>query len=176
MTDSKRPIWGDTQRVETSFIRRTPAAGVSVPEPVLHELPEEVTGNYEGEALRAIRARRPTDQRIGRVEEKQDKFEEKQDKLEMVVSDLREDVGKMSGKLDILPELVSVLRNASERSSQRETITLTAQVDVDKAQKLDVLDARKMRRALIAKVIAAVVGAVVSVEVVHAILHRLGVL
>lgn len=67
---------------------RTPARGVSA-----FDADEEITGVHEGAELARLRARRRTDERIARLEEKHDT-------LSAAVSDVRVTVGEMSGKLD----------------------------------------------------------------------------
>ena len=54
---------------------------------------DEVTGRYEGEELKAARARRSTDRRAARLEEKHDE-------LASVVSDVRVEVGQLKVESD----------------------------------------------------------------------------
>jgi predicted transcriptional regulator len=86
---------------------------------------EEVTGQYQGEELAQMRARRPTDQRIARVEEKFDA-------LESTVSDMRVEVGKIDGKLDVLPRLLSLLegKNTNEHETKRQGMASRTKVIV----------------------------------------------
>ena len=83
---------------------------------------DEVTGNYEGEELARARARRPTPERLARLEEKHDDLAE-------TVNELRVGVAKIDGKLDTLPELLSLLKgkqaaqvaaNADEHETKRQ--------------------------------------------------------
>lgn len=129
-------------------------------------IPEErfddpVTGNYEGEELRAMREKRPPADRISRLEEKHDE-------LVKEVTETRLEVAAMSGKLEVLPRLVDLV----EKAADAQHLTFTAKVEVDKAEKLDAIDARKAKRQLIAKVagLAAVAGAALG-----KLLHMLGV-
>lgn len=141
---------------------------------------EEVTGQYEGDELRQARARRPTDQRIERMEGKHDELRGDFKTLAAHVGDLRESVGEMSGKLEVLPKLVDAIDRASDRVAQREHVTFTAQVDVDKAGKIakigDEADRRKTRRWLTAKLIAAGAGLLTTWEALRWGLHHFGVL
>jgi hypothetical protein len=107
-----------------------------------------VTGVYEGEELARIRARRPTDERIGRVEKKQDEDRADLKQLSTLVHETREDVASMRGELKVLPELV----------------------DLIKQQQTDALDERKHRRERWTKVIAGVFSAGVLGAIVHAVL------
>jgi hypothetical protein len=66
----------------------TPSPGVPA-----FEIPEEVTGQYEGEQLAYFRRKRRTDERIDRLETKHDKLDDKVDSIDSKVS-------RMEGKLD----------------------------------------------------------------------------
>lgn len=79
------------------------------------EISDEVTGKHDGDELRELRRKRPTDERIERLEDKHDS-------LVRVVGDFRADmgskVGEMSGKLDAVLEHVTAAhreQNATER-------------------------------------------------------------
>ncbi len=111
----------------------------------------EATGNYEGEELRRIRARRPTPQRLERLEDKHDQLVES-------VSDLREGFGRVEGQLAIL------VRHTDEQTRQR-----AAEAELDRAEKLDVVAGRKWTRDQIGRV----VGVAVSGGVVTALLALL---
>ena len=121
---------------------------------------EEITGRLQGEELMEARAHRPTDERIGRLEQKHDQ-------LAQEVGGVRVEVAKMSGKLEVLPQLVDAVKEVGKHANEREHIRLTAQVDIDKANAKDVIDGRRSRRLLIAKVVLAVLGVVTSVEFVR---------
>lgn len=110
-------------------------------ESVPFEVPEEITGSYEGDELQEMRELRPTDKRIGRLEQKHDS-------LARVVNDFRADigakVGEMSGKLDVLPKLVEMVSNAQHLQAQ------------------DNLDARKHSRERVTKIIGGAIALVTS--------------
>lgn len=132
--------------------------------PVVYVCDDE-TGKYEAgdithDELVEKRSERPHDARLTRLEEKHDN-------LVSVVGELRQTVGEVSGKLDILPQLVTAVKDASDRVQQREHVTFTAQVEVDKATKLDVIDAHKQRRQLALKVIGLLGAGGVVAEVAH---------
>lgn len=144
--------------------RVTPVRGSAVPRPV--ESFDDITGKFEGEELRQMRrSKRDTDERIERLEVKHDS-------LVKVVTETRLEVANMSGKLDVLPELVDAVRATAERTAQREHVTFTAQVDVDRAKALDGVEEKKDRRQLAYKIAGGIAGGGVLIE----ILHRLGVL
>ncbi len=148
----------------------TPKHGTRIPV----EVPQEVTGQYEGEELAQIRARRPTDKRIARLEEKHDelKSDVKETKTDVkalttAVNQLAVAVADQGGQLKVLPELVEAVNNSITRAAARDHVTFTAQVDVDKANALDRIDAKKSRRGLITTIAgglfsAGVVGAAIS--------------
>ena len=72
---------------------------------------DEITGRHEGAELRSLRARRPTDQRIERLEEKHDD-------LLVVVTRIEVSHGEMTGKLDTLVSLAGAA--AVEREKRAE--------------------------------------------------------
>lgn len=182
--------------------RREREAASMVPE-FLHD---EVTGKYEGEELEAHRERRPVTDRINRLEKKHDetradlkdvRADFKSDlkdvrsdvkELSGHVSDLRADVsgavGKLDGQQNVLTELLSIVKNTAEHATDRDHITFTAKVDVDKAaelakievakeQGLDTIEARRVRRKTIAKLVG---GIFVGAYALYEFLHRVGAL
>jgi hypothetical protein len=103
------------------------------------------------------------------------------------VSDMRSDVsgavGKINGQESVLTEMLGIVKKTAEIGADRQHVTFTAMVDVDRAkelakvevdkeQQLDTLDAKKVRRAMILKG----VGLVASGGGLIELLHRLGVL
>jgi len=175
-------------------------------EGVVKEFPsEEITGSYEGEELEARRRGRAPDERFGHLEKKHDELkhdvEKKHDELKKDVSEVRADVkvlsghvgdmradvsgavGKIDGQEKVLVEMLSIVKKTADHAADRQHVTFTAQVDVDRAQELakvevnkeeqlDTIDAKKTRRALILKG----VGLAASGGGLIELLHRLGVL
>jgi hypothetical protein len=166
---------------------------------------EEITGRYEGEELEERRAQRPPDERFGRLEKKHDELkqdvEKKHDDLKKDVSDVRSDVkvlsgqfgdmrsavsgavGKLDGQEKLLTETLTLVRKTHDREADREHVTFTATVDVDRAkelakvevdkeEKLDVFDAKKKKREMVMKGVGLIAGGGGLIE----LLHRLGVL
>ena len=166
---------------------------------------EEFTDRFEGEELEAHRALRPLDERASRLETKHDDLkkdvEKKHDELKKDVSEVRSDVkglsgqvsdmrsavsgavGKLEGQEKLLTETLSIVKKTHERESDREHVTFTATVDVDRAkelarvevdkeEKLDTIDAKKKKRELIVKGVGLFAGGGGLIE----LLHRLGVL
>ncbi len=152
-----------------------------IPIPIAVEM-DEVTGKYEGDELKSMRARRPTDERITRLEEKHDKLESKVDKLDGKVDQVDDKVDKMAvsvagmeGQFKVIPRLVDSMEKAIESMNEREHVKFTATVDVDKAKQLskveieaaekkDEIDAGKAKREWITKAFAigSTIAAIVS--------------
>ena len=166
---------------------------------------DEITGRYEGEELEERRAARAPDERFGRLENKHDELkkdvEKKHDELKKDVSEVRSDVkvlsgqvsdmrsdvsgavGKIDGQEKVLTEMLSIVKKTAEHGADRQHVTFTAMVDVDRAkelakvevdkeEKLDTIDAKKTKRELILKGVGLTVSGGGLVE----LLHRLGVL
>jgi uncharacterized protein (UPF0335 family) len=180
-------------------------------------LQDDVTGKYEGEELKAQREVRPVTDRVQRLEKKHDdlradlkdvRVDFKSDlkdvrtdvkELSDHVSNLRADVsgavGKLDGQQGVLSELLSIVKNTAEHANERDHITFTAKVDVDKAQELakvdvgkaaelakvevakeqelDTVEGRKVRRKAIAKLVG---GLFVGAYALYEFLHRVGAL
>ena len=179
---------------------------ISMKESALKEYAcEDITGSYEGEELEAHRRTRPSDERFSHLEKKHDELkhdvEKKYDELKKDVSDVRSDVkdlssqvsdmrsdvsgavGKIDGQESVLTEMLSIVKKTAEHGADRQHVTFTAKVDVDRAkelaqvevnkeQQLDTLDAKKARRTVIIKG----VGLLASGGGIIELLHRLGVL
>lgn len=149
--------------------------------PAPHEFPpdEDLTGQYDGEELARMRARRPTDKRLARLESKYDDLAEVVTETRLEVKETRGEIREMRGELKVLPELVDVLR----QREAREHVTFTAKVEVDKAKehaqvevekaaKLDSIDAKKDRR----KLLLTIAGAFASGGIVYKLLQHWDVL
>jgi uncharacterized protein YhaN len=130
MTDNR-----DYQRPKTN------PSGLAVP----HEVEDDVTGQHAGEELRAMRARRPTPERIQRLEDKHDALHE-------VVTETRVMVGQISTKLEALPRLEAAVERSVERNAQREQLHYKKTVEIGTAEQLADLDIKtnaiKTRREL----------------------------
>ncbi len=83
---------------------------------------DDLTGTYDGEELARARAKRPTDERIARVEKKQDEDRADHKALAVVVTDMQIDVAGMRGELKVLPELVALIKgqHATEHETKRQ--------------------------------------------------------
>lgn len=177
---------------------------------------EEITGRYEGEELEERRRARGPDERFGRLEKKHDELrhdvEKKHDELKKDVSDVRSDVkglsgqvndmrsdvsgavGKIDGQETLLTEMLSLVKKSAEKSIERDHVTFTATVEVDKAQELAKLEVGKAHELAEIEVIKeekvdtvkaksdrrkrnlAILGLLASGAGVIELLHRLGVL
>ena len=147
MSDDRKPRRAGTILGDRNEIRRTPVQGVPLTE--FAEQSQPVTGVYDGDDLRRARASRPTAARLERLEDKHD--ETRRD-----VADLRAVVGRIEGKLDVLPQLVEAVQASAERANQREQVTFTASVEVDKAQKLGGISAKLLDKEMPIRLFAAV--------------------
>ncbi len=101
---------------------------------------EPITGNYTGPELEAMRKKRPTDQRIGRLETKADNLEIKVDALTTAVANI-------DGKLEVVPRLVSLLETVVGSKVAGDNAKLTATLEIGKATATDQLEENKERRA-----------------------------
>lgn len=105
-----------------------------------------------------------------------DRLEVKHDKLDAKVDAIGSKVDVMSGKLDVLPSLVDAVKTMAGNAMQRETVTFTAKVGVDKEKEItklkvdevktiadieDIKSQKKFKRQLILKVVA-VVGSIAA--------------
>jgi hypothetical protein len=108
------------------------------------ELPDEITGQHEGEELQRLRSRRATPERISRLEEKHDQ-------LAVAVGRVGEAVAEMRGEMSILPRLVDALEKSAH-------VSLTARVDVDKARAMEPIEAGKWRRDRVTQVVTGVLA------------------
>jgi hypothetical protein len=169
--------------------------------PPLEFSSDEYTDKHEGAELDELRETRDPIVRIRRLERKTD--ETKADlkdvradvkELSGHVSDLRADVagavGKLEGQEPVLSELLSIVK----KSADRDHVTFTAKVEVDKAaelaktevtkatelaivevskgKQLDVLASHEVRRKALLKGLGLVSSGAGLIE----LLHRLGVL
>lgn len=117
----------------------TPPRGYAVSElAVPHEVPDEVTGNYEGDELRSYRGRRPTPERLTRLESFKD--------------DMLERVPRIEANVQTLVDW-----HREEREEKRLEKQLRAQTDATEA------GVEKVRINSRAKVIVAIVGAVTAI-------------
>src|SRR5690606_34929288 len=69
-----------------------------------HEIPDEVTGRYEGEELARMRARRPTDRRIAHIEKRLDEAVLDGKTTAKEVTEIRVSVGKVESAVSGLGE------------------------------------------------------------------------
>lgn len=177
---SKKPprLQSQDERDEASFAARR-ARELAAPSVEVHD---EITGNLAGDDLKRERAKRPTDERIGRLEDKHDALVVKVGEVSDKVSDTRESVAKVHGKLEaqdvVMDQMLSLVKRQAEHAFDREKITLTvdkeaalAKIEVGKETELDKIKARRDRRRLIFKVI--VVAAAATAALVEAA-HRIG--
>lgn len=141
--------------------RRTPGRGIPMP---FSE--EEVTGQHEGEELLEMRRRRAQADPASRIA----LLETEQKEQAAVVNEIRLDVTEIKGDQKAQNASLAGIEKTLDRMAQREHVTFTAKVDVETAEKIDVVNARTTRRNTIAKIIAALIGGGGIVELVRALL------
>jgi hypothetical protein len=201
---SKRPTRGQSQddRDTESFAALREREAQAHAHAYVEFANEEITGKYEGEELAEKRRLRKDSDRVERLEKKHDELKSdvkdvRSDvkQLSGQVGDLRADVagavGKIEGQEVVLTEMLSIVKKTAERDH----VTFTAKVDVDKAheladveidkatklahvevnkeQQLEPIEARSVRRKAIAKLVG---GIFVGAYALYEFLHRVGVL
>lgn len=128
-----------------------------------------VTGVHSGPELAKLRAQRPTGMRLNRLEDKHDA-------LDIVVGNIRADVGEIKGAINLLPRLIEDAIDQVKEVKAREHVTFTAQVDVTRAEKIadihDDADAKKQRRALKIKIAGGIVAVASSSAFLHWLIAR----
>jgi hypothetical protein len=150
------------------FVRtpKTPPQGIAVQLTVPEPCDDEVTGRYEGDELRAARKKRPTDERLERLEAKAD---------DMVA--LKASVGVLNAKIDGVSGQISLLAGSVQQLAARDAVDYAARVQLDTARKVTVaeddLDRRKTRRKAWLTVLGYAAGIAAGI---HEILHLCGVL
>lgn len=80
---------------------------------------EEVSGVYEGEELRVLRARRPTAKRLERLEVKHDELSKTVTRVELAVTSSH---GELTGKLDTLVAHAAAATVERERRSAEDAL------------------------------------------------------
>lgn len=167
MPQPKRP---PTHHDRDVFEPKTPPKGVAAQLAAPEFITDEVTGQYDDpEELAAARARRPVPDRLAKLEQKHDEFRDAVDKR---LNAVEVAVASVGGEMKVIPRLVDAMQEATKALQQREHVTLTAKVEVDKARELDKVAASADRRKLFVKA----AGLFGSGGIVFELLHRLGVL
>lgn len=98
---------------------------------------DEVTGQYQGDELKAMRSKRPTNQRLSRLEQKHD--------------DLSRDVSEIKGGVGAILKLSAEAADAREKREQREAVERAS-------RRVQVVPIIKALGVAIALVLAALVG------------------
>jgi hypothetical protein len=146
---------------------------------------EEITGNYEGDALLQARAARDPEERFAHIEGRVDAVVSTIGEMRVEVA---ENIGAMTGAVGALTGEVRGLATVVQNLSQRDHVTFTRTIEVDTAKKVaeveveaakkvaaveDGKDARKHRRERITKVVGIVAGLLSSGAVLHWLLGKL---
>jgi len=133
---------------------------------------DDYTGRLElgSEELRQARAKRPTDERIGRLEDKHDA-------LSADVTKVREGVGRIEGRLDGQDQVLADIRDALHEHRKVTFKAFSAEMDVStaerKAEIADGLDAKRNRRKRATKLVTTAIGLVGSGAVIAELIHYL---
>lgn len=158
---NKRPgTMSDDERALVGARHRTPPRGVLAW--------EDVTDQYEGEALlaaRTLRAEQNPAHRIALIETEQKEQAKHIAEIKLSVAEIRGDQKAQNASL-------TAINSTLERMAEREHVTFAAKVDVDAAKAKDAIDAAKVRRDAIIKVVLYLVTG----GLLGKILHSLGML
>lgn len=144
-----------------------PVAELAAPHEIDAE--QEVTGVLQGDALRAARGKRTTEERIERIETKQDEDRARLGRMEVTLAGI-------GGQMQVLPQLVTAVQDATRAMQERDQMRERAKTEVETAEKIDGLDARKKRREFWWGVAGKAAGFVLSAAVLGKVLAWIGVL
>lgn len=138
---------------------------------------EELTDRYEGEELAKQRTKRPTDERIGRLEQKSDETRADVKALTAIVTETRvehgEAIARVEARLEGLPDFAKLAEKMIDRAGEAQQHLTMTRIDVaGDAAREPVRDA-KFRRKLILMVAGGVTSAGVLGAVVHCLLGKI---
>lgn len=151
---------------------KTPPAGVAEQLAAPESAWDDLTGKCErgeiDEAERnAERSKRPTDQRLTHVEQRNDA-------QDSAIATLVTDVAFIKGQLVVLPSLVA---QAIQGTGARQHLQLKVDADLEvargKSEISDELDAKKSRRKVLTKIGTVIAGGI-GAWLLHLLLARLG--
>jgi len=186
--EKKRPTTsgeGGVARDRDEFVRKTPPTGIAAQLGVPEPLPDEITGQYEGEQLEEMRARRAEqspETSITKLEKKHDALAGQVGGLSQSFTDFRvehaEQMGGMQAAFGTLAGEVKGLATVVKDNRDKDHLTFTAKVDVDRAkhisdvnvkqaEDIDRIAARKARREFWFKIGAAILGGGVLGKLLH---------
>lgn len=141
-SDKPRRSKTQTERDEESFqARREREAKHAIP---LTYEDEDLTGRHErgeidAEELAHKRSRRPTPDRLLKLEADRDEFRKD-------VGTLKTDVAGIKGEMKVWPDLVEKLSQSVDRALNREDAEFTATLDVHKRKKLSAIEGDQAAR------------------------------
>lgn len=141
--------------------RRIPKHGPIVATPVF----EEITGRFEGEELELARARRPTEERIARLEQKHDSLDEKVDRIDVAVAGI-------AGQMEIVPALIESLRDELKASRENEHVVLKQTLDIGKHEATARIDTQMLATKAKWKIIAGIFSTATITAVITALASR----
>lgn len=184
MTPPKRHPTENRNR--DAYTPKTPPKGIAAQLGVPEEVDfDDLTGRYEGEELeqmRAMRAESAPEVSLTKLEKKHDALAIEVGGLSKSVTDMRvehaEQMGDMRGAIGDLAGEVKGLAVVVKADRDKDHLTFTAKVDVDRAkhisdvnvqqaEKLDSIAARKAKRDFYLKILAAILGGGVLGKILH---------
>lgn len=143
----------------------TPRAGV--PE----TWDDGITGNYDGDDLRRMRAMREDGDRLARLEDKDDKHEEDISAIKDSLADVKLSVADIRGEQKATTVAMRGIERTLERMAAREHVEYSADADVKKAKRLDTINAGADKRKFWLSIGTALIGG----GALGKLLHWLGV-
>ncbi len=127
------PIIERERRREIERDRQTPKHGAIVQQSTW----DDITGHHEGEDLAMARARRPTPERIARLEAKHDSLDEKVDRIDVAVAGI-------AGQMQIIPDLIGSLRDELKAKREDDHVVLTTKLDIGKHEAKTRIDTQQI--------------------------------
>lgn len=112
---------------------------------------DDLTDRYEGEELKRMRADRPVEKRL-------EKLEEKDDQRALDIADIKLAVADIRGDQKATNASLRAIEKSIDQMAQREHVKFTATVDVDRAKQIDTVKAGADRREWVGKALAIVTG------------------
>lgn len=104
--DRKGPRWNRPGSIDRDvYTPKTPPAGTPL------FVDEECTGKYDGPELEQRRSRRPTPERIARLEKRQDESDKRQGEFAVAV-------GRMEGKLDTAVDFIKLSQTEAGKTAR----------------------------------------------------------
>jgi hypothetical protein len=132
-------------------------------------LDEDFSETRDPDDLPTLREGRPIKIRLRHIEKNQDEIRAEVTTIKTGLGKVETSVGNISGKLEIVPQLVETMQSAISALQSREHVTVTAlaarvdvetakkeaEIEVDRVQKLDKVKGNEAKRDWVSKAVAA---------------------